>query len=154
MQVKDIMTTDVVSVFVDTEVKDVARILTEKKIHGVPVVDKNKKIIGIVTETNFFANVDGDLYLSKFVKTIQKNKLPDVDDLENKSNINAKATVESIMTKNCVTVDPEMNIGDLFEVFRKRGFYTVPVADKEGVLIGVVTLADIIAMSAKIGHNE
>ncbi|MDX9913807.1 MAG: CBS domain-containing protein [Candidatus Moranbacteria bacterium] len=154
MQVQDIMAKDIISVEPTTEVKDVANLLTEKKIHGVPVVDKDKKVIGIVTETNFFARVNGDLYLSKFVKAIKRNKLPDIGDLDGENEITAKTTVENIMTKNCVTVEPEMNIEELFEVFRKNGFYTIPVADKEGVLVGVVTLADIIAMSAKMNQSE
>lgn len=154
MQVQDIMSKDIISVKPTTEVKDVASMLTEKKIHGVPVVDESNKVIGIVTETNFFARVGGDLYLSTFVKTITKNKLPDVDDLNRKNNITAKTTVENIMTRKCVTVNPEMGIEDLFEVFRKNGFYTIPVVDKEGILVGVVTLADIIAMSAKISQSE
>lgn len=154
MQVQDIMAKDIIFVEPTTEVKDVANLLTEKKIHGVPVVDKDKKVIGIVTETNFFARVDGDLYLSKFVKTIKQNKLPDIGDLDEGNKINSKTTAENIMTKNCVTVDPEMGIEELFEVFRKNGFYTIPVTDKEGVLVGIVTLADIIAMSAKMGHIE
>lgn len=149
MQVKDIMTKDVISVSLHTEVKNVAEILTTKKIHGVPVVDKDKKVIGIVTETNFFAKVDGDLYLSKFVKDVQENKLPDVSDIKEENKINTKTTVEEIMTKNCITVSPEMELEELFEVFRKKGFRTIPVADKDGVLKGVVTLSDIIAISIK-----
>ncbi|MFA6184473.1 MAG: CBS domain-containing protein [Parcubacteria group bacterium] len=148
MQVKDIMSKKVVSVFLDTEVKDVASLLVEKRIHGVPVVDKNNKVIGIITETNFFAKVDGDLYLSKFIKTVTKNKLPDVSDLNSQSQITPKTTVETIMTKKCITVEPEMEIEKLFEVFRKKGFHTIPVTDKEKNLLGIVTLADIINMSA------
>lgn len=154
MQVKDIMSTEVISVTLETEVKEVANILTEKKIHGVPVVDKNNKVIGIVTETNFFARVNGDLYLSKFVKNIKENKLPDVDDLNKKNEITPGTTVENIMTKKCVTVNPDLEIDELFEVFRKRGFYTIPVTDKDNSLVGVVTLADIIAMSAKKSQAE
>ncbi|MFZ2154176.1 MAG: CBS domain-containing protein [Candidatus Moraniibacteriota bacterium] len=149
MQVKDIMVTEVIYVEPETEVSEVARLLTEKRIHGVPVVDKDKKIIGIVTETNFFAQVDGDLYLSKFVKNIKENKLPDVEHLNSEELITAKTTVDSIMTKHCISVTPETPIDELFEIFRKRGFYTIPVADEEDHLLGVVTLADVIAMSAK-----
>lgn len=154
MQVKDIMTKDVISVSLDTEVKDVANLLTEKRIHGVPVIDADKKIIGIVTETNFFAKVDGDLYLSKFVKTIKRNKLPDIDDLNKKNEITSSTKVDSIMTKDCITVSPEMSIEELFEVFRKNGFHTIPVADENKILVGIITLADIIAMSAKINQAE
>ena len=150
MQVKDIMTKDVIFVFDHTTVNNVADILTKERIHGVPVVDKDRKVIGIVTETNFFAKVDGDLYLSKFVKTIKKNKLPDVRDLKNQNEIKVETTVGDIMTKNCVTVSPEMKVEELFEVFRKKGFHTIPVVDKNGILEGIVSLANIIAISVKL----
>ncbi len=150
MQVKDIMIKDVISVFTHTEVKNVAEILTKEKIHGVPVVDSNRKVIGIVTETNFFAKVGGDLYLSKFVKTVQANKLPDITDLNSKNEISPKTTVADIMTEGCVSVSPEMELADLFEVFRKKGFHTIPVTNEEGILEGIVSLSDIIAISAKL----
>jgi len=147
MQVKDIMNADVISVSIDSNVNEAANILVEKKIHGVPVVDENKKIIGIVTETNFFAKVDGDFYLSQFVKNVKKSKLPDVDDLNKNSKITSETKVGEIMTKNCVFVDPEMDTDELFSVFRKYGFHTIPVADSSGILCGIVSIADIIAMS-------
>lgn len=149
MKVKDIMTKDVISVTVDTKVNEVANILTEKRIHGVPVVDENKKVIGIVTETNFFAKVDGDMYLSKFVKKVEENKLPDVASLKKDEEIDSETKVIQIMTESCVTVDENMDTDNLFEVFRKKGYHTIPVADENGRLTGIVSIADIIKMTTK-----
>ena len=67
-----------------------------------------------------------------------------------KNEIKPETTVEDIMTKNCTTVLPEMEIEELFEVFRRKGFRTIPVTDANGILEGVVTLANIIAISAKV----
>lgn len=150
MQVKDIMAKNVMTVTVDTEVKKVVEILTEQRIHGVPVIDEDKKVIGIVTETNFFTRADSDKYMSKFVEAIKEKKLPDPKILKNENEISSQSKVESIMTKNCVTVRPEMDLSELFEVFRKKGYHTIPVADENGVLEGVVTVSDIIAISAKL----
>ena len=147
MKVKEIMNKDVIAVSSDTSVKEVARILTENKIHGVPVIDEGKKIIGIVTETNFFAKVDGEFYLEKFVESVKGSKLPDVDDLNKESKITADTRAEEIMTKDCVFVDPDMEADDLFKVFRKYGFHTIPVAENGGILCGIVSIADLIAMS-------
>lgn len=154
MKVKDIMNKNVIAVSKDTSVKEVARILTENKIHGVPVIDENKKIIGIVTETNFFAKVDGEFYLEKFVESVKESKLPDVDDMNKPSQITAETRVEEIMTKDCIFVDPEMDTDDLFKVFRKYGFHTIPVAENGGVLCGIVSIADLIAMSTSKFDNK
>ncbi|HET8556558.1 MAG TPA: CBS domain-containing protein, partial [Gaiellaceae bacterium] len=50
MNVKDVMTSDVVTVRPDTSLKDVATILTERRISGVPVVDEGGKVVGVVSE--------------------------------------------------------------------------------------------------------
>jgi len=149
MKVKDIMNSKVLSVSADDKVSEVADMLIKNKIHGVPVVDENKKIIGIITETNFFAKVDGDFYLSQFVKNIQENKLPDVEGLTKESKITQETRVYDIMTKDCVFVDPEMETNELFEVFRKHGFHTIPVAKEDGILCGIVSIADIIKMTTE-----
>lgn len=150
MQVKDVMTKEVIAVTIDTDIKDVANILTEKRIHGVPVIDNEKKVIGIVTETNFFSRLRGEEGLSDFVKNIKENKLPDVKHFNDKNEIESITKVENIMTKNCTTVSVEMDITELFEIFRKKGYHTIPVANKDGVLEGIVTIADIISISAKL----
>lgn len=149
MKVKDIMNKDVIAVSVDTSVSEVATILTENKIHGVPIVDENRKIIGIVTETNFFAKVDGEFYLAQFVENIKENKLPDVDGLNAENKITSETKVGEIMTENCIYVDPEMDADDLFKTFRKYGFHTIPVATEGGILCGIVSIADIIKMSTE-----
>lgn len=147
MKVKDIMNPDVISVAAEDKVSEVAEILVKNKIHGVPVVDENKKIIGIITETNFFAKVDGDFYLTQFVENVKENKLPDVDGLGNENKITPETRVYDIMTKECVYVDPETEVDELFKVFRKHGFHTIPVAVEGGILCGIVSIADIIKMS-------
>jgi CBS-domain-containing membrane protein len=154
MQVKDIMTKDVIAVSLDTKVHKVAEILTQERIHGVPVIDQDKKVIGIVTETNFFTKVDGDLYLAKFVKVIKLKKLPDIDNLNNadRIKISHNTKVSEIMTLNCITVTDEMDLDELFEIFRKKGYHTLPVINDKKVLVGIVTVADIIAMSSKFAQ--
>lgn len=147
MKVKDIMNKEVVAVSADTAVSEVAGILVEKKIHGVPVVNEENKIIGIITETNFFAKVDGDFYLTQFVQNVKESKLPDPEDLSKENKITPETRVYDIMTKDCIYVDPEMETDELFEVFRKYGFHTIPVATEGGKLCGIVSIADIIKMS-------
>ena len=147
MKVKDIMTKDVISVGVDAEMIEVAKILTEKRIHGVPVVE-HKKVVGIITETDFYAREEHSLYLPSFIEFVKKFKLSkdapvfEKDDLKNI----LKAEAGDIMTEGCVSIDPESEIEDLFEIFKREGFHTLPVIDGSGELCGRVTLADVIAL--------
>lgn len=148
MKVKDIMTKDVVSVGVDNEMAEVAKILTEKRIHGVPVVEE-KKVIGIITETDFFVGTEHSLYLPSFIEFVKKFKLSNdtLDFRKNELKNILKAKAADIMTNDCVTIDPEGDIEELFEIFKKRGFHTVPVVDGNKNLCGIVTLADVIALA-------
>jgi len=50
MQAKDIMTSDVITVKLNSTVEEVAKIFIEKKISGVPVVDEEQRIVGIISE--------------------------------------------------------------------------------------------------------
>lgn len=52
--VRDIMRHDVVSVASDQTIQDVAEALTKRSIHGVPVIDRDSTVVGIVTESDFF----------------------------------------------------------------------------------------------------
>jgi len=53
MNVRDLMTTDVVVTHPETPLKDVARLLVEHRISGVPVVDTDRRVVGVVTEADF-----------------------------------------------------------------------------------------------------
>ena len=146
MKVKDIMTNNVICVNLDTEISEIAKILTEKRIHGVPVV-KNEKVVGIITETDFFVGNKHSLYLPSFIEFIKDFKISQKAPLTNKLEFHSimKSKAEDIMTKRCVSVDPDMEIEDLLHVFKEEGFHTLPVIDKEGNLCGIVTLSDIIS---------
>ena len=61
MQVKDIMTPDVVTVSPRTSIEQVATLLLEKRISAVPVVTKNNKIVGIVSEGDLAHRLDEDI---------------------------------------------------------------------------------------------
>ena len=50
MNAKEIMSKNVITVFPDNSIEELAKILTENNISGAPVIDKDKKVIGIVTE--------------------------------------------------------------------------------------------------------
>ena len=54
MLIKDIMTQDVITVSKETPLKEAAGLLAKFRVHGLPVVDGNKKVVGIVTESDFF----------------------------------------------------------------------------------------------------
>jgi len=139
----DIMTRDVITVKKDHTVNQVIEILMNKNISGVPVVDDEEKVIGIVTE--------GDLiYRSKKLEipryfTILDSYifLDNTKKMEEQIRKMVGYRVEDIMTKDVVTVEEEDTIEDIATIMTKKNVNRVPVL-KNGKLVGIVTRRDII----------
>jgi CBS domain-containing protein len=147
MLVKQIMTKKVISVEPKTKVTDVAQLLTKHRIHGVPVVEGGK-IMGIITETDFFIKDKEltNLYLPSYIDFLKKAKFAHKVSLGKKSKINKllKAKAEDIMTADCFTVSPTLDAKELLKIIIAKKYFTIPVVNKEGKLTGIVTQSDII----------
>jgi CBS domain-containing protein len=139
----DIMTTEVITVKKGTTLKDLARILYDGHINGVPVVDDEGALIGIICESDLIrkdkklhiptvvAVFDAVFYLEspkKFEKEIQR--------------INA-STVEDLYTKEVLTVDEKTLVDEIATLMTEKKIYTIPVVD-DNRLVGVIGKADLI----------
>ncbi len=148
MKVKDLMSKKVFTVKKDTTVEEIAHILTENNISGVPVVDDQDKVIGIVTqkdllykeiEPRFPAVVEilGGLIFLKGVKHYQE---------ELKKLVAIKA--EDLMTKKVVTVSEDDDIEKVAELMVERDINRIPVL-KDGKLSGIIGRADVVRYIAQ-----
>jgi acetoin utilization protein AcuB len=145
MKIEDIMIRDVISVTAETPVSKVADIIFQNHFHGVPVIE-NEKVIGIITENDFFLKGFGDLYLPSYLKFIEENKMAEnLKDGEKEKIIKLiSAKAKDIMSVDCLTFDPEMDIQEMIETVKKTKFTTFPVVDGEKKLVGIVTMLDVI----------
>jgi len=145
MQIKEIMTREVVSVRPDTKVVEVARLLTSKAVHGVPVINKKDIVVGIITLSDFFIKGYPDLYLPSYIDFLKKTSFHDKLDPKQKEHSAKlmKATAEDIMTKDCVTVPEEMDTNDLLERYSTSSLKTIPVTNSAGKIVGIVARSDI-----------
>jgi CBS domain-containing protein len=146
MLVQDIMSRNVVSVFLETKLAEVATILFGNKFNGVPVVE-NGKPVGIVTGADFFTK-DSNIFLPSYVNFIEKNKI--MGELSNENHekveklLNLKA--KDIMTSNCESVLGSMSLEKLILFFKVTQYKTIPVIDETGKLVGIVTRSDILKL--------
>jgi len=132
----------------DTKVTEVADILFRHGFHGLPIVE-NHKVVGILTENDFFVKDQEVLFLPAYVNFLKDNSSLDNLSEEKKNKIKRLLSLEAkdLMTKNPVTVPPDMDVADLLEFIRKNRFNTLPVTDDQKCLLGVVTLVDVIGMT-------
>lgn len=148
LKIKDIMTTKVMTVTPDTTVKEAAALLADKDISGVPVLE-NGRLVGIFSESDILRSLkmtQKDIHM--VYPSVSPLGIAFQEEVTQREILEAygeagKMPVKEVMTKQVVTVDPEMTINDAILKMRDRKINRLPVLDK-GVLVGIVTRGDII----------
>ncbi|WP_435550153.1 CBS domain-containing protein [Desulfobacterium sp. N47] len=141
--VKDIMKTDVITVMPETEVIQAAKILLENHINGVPVVDKNGKLAGILCQSDIISQQKKFPVPSLFAFLDGFISIPSMKHIEKEVQKIAAVTVEHAMSVNPVTVKSDTSIEAVAALMVDNNFHTLPVVD-DGKLIGIVGKEDIL----------
>jgi len=147
-QAKDIMTRDVVTVRESLSVRDLARILSEKKISGAPVMDAEGTIIGVVTENDLIdqtKKVHIPTVMAFFDSFVF---LENPDRLEKDLKKMAASTVADICTREVVMVDQNTPLDELATLMSEKNVHTLPVMDM-GKMVGIIGKSDIIRTLAQ-----
>jgi len=142
--VKDILTTEVITVSPDTEIVKAAKILMEKRINGIPVVDKGR-LVGILCQSDLIAQQKKFPVPSLFTFLDGYISLTSEKHLEKEIQKIAATTVEQAMTPNPVTVTPDTPIDEVATLMVDKNFHTLPVVT-EDELIGVVGKEDVLKL--------
>lgn len=137
ISVGEIMTQRVVSVRKDTDIKEAARLLSENRISGMPVIDEDGKVIGIVSEADILASA-GVKKEHRFVDTL-KRLLGEPAPSGKRGEY-----VREIMTSPAITTSPDADIRDVARILDAKRIKRLPVVDEKGRLIGIISRADII----------
>lgn len=146
MKVEDIMTTDVISVQIGTSLIEVAKLLKENKLHSLPIIDEKRRLIGIVTEMDFFIKDAASSYLPQWIELMGQIKEGSAFSLKEQEKLDyvIDLRAQDIMTTEVVTVGPETYVKELMDIFKKTRFKTFPVIDRNKALVGIVSLVDVI----------
>jgi len=143
LKVKDIMTTELITVSPETEIVQATKLLLENRINGVPVTDETGKLVGILCQSDLIAQ-QKKLPIPSFF-TLLNGLIPLISDKQLEKQIQkiAAITVAQAMTPNPVTVQPDMDIEEVAALMVDRNFHTIPVVD-EGELVGIVGKEDML----------
>lgn len=137
MRVQDVMTKGVISITKYEPIMQVADILTEKNISGLPVVDKDRRVLGIITQADILSMIG--VSREHTFKDLLKHMLGEPLPLRKMGD-----TVGDIMTSPALTIKPSANIAEAVKIMDERKIRRLTVVDEKGVLIGIVTRADIL----------
>jgi CBS domain-containing protein len=143
LSVKDIMSSDPVTVSPDTDIFEAAKTLIEKKINGMPVVDAAGKLVGVLTQSDLIHQQARIKLPSVFTLLGGFVPLPASKDLEDEMEKMAALTVGEAMSEKVVSVTPETSIQEVADIMLDDQMHTLPVVDG-GKLVGIVGKEDVL----------
>jgi len=139
MKVAEIMTGDVITVQPRTSLKEVAAILAERRISGVPVVEEDGKIVGVVSEADILFKERGPSERKGIFAVFTD---PDYG-MAGQLKLEARTAGEA-MTAPAQTIAPWRQVWSAAVQMLDQGVNRLPVVDSEGRLVGIVTRADLV----------
>lgn len=145
---KDIMTKDVIAVTPDTKVERLAKLLTEHKISGMPVLDENGKLVGIVTENDLISR-NKRLHIPTVVTIFDAIiYLESPKKLEEEMRKIIGTSVSDICTKKVITIEEDTSLTEIATIMSEKKIHLLPVmrGDK---LLGIVGKADLVRALAE-----
>ncbi len=149
MKAKDVMTSPVVSVEQDTPVLQAIRIMMQKRISGLPVVDKSSHLIGIVTESDFLrrAETGTQRRRARWLEfLVGPGRLADEYTRSHGSKVG------EVMTPDPVSVTEDTPLAEIVKLMEKRRIKRVPVV--RGVfVVGIISRANLLHALATVSHG-
>jgi CBS domain-containing protein len=141
---KSIMTPSVVTVTPETSIGELSKIMIENKISGVPVIDKEGKLVGIITEADVirenikvpFPFFSDPLMMSGYIADFEKYNEDIKDYLDIK--------VEQIMNHRVKTANLSTPVSEVADMMVSNRVNRIPVIDENKKVVGIITRADII----------
>ena len=155
MRAMDVMTTNVVTVRPDTTVQEVARILSEQGISGVPVVDADNRVLGIVSEGDLLHRIETGTERRPERRTGRRRSwwLDTIGRDEELARDYVKShgrTAGDVMTREVVSVNDTTELADVATLLETKRIKRVPVL-KDGKLVGIVSRANLVRALAAAG---
>ena len=129
--VKDIMVTKLVTLSPDMHIQQAISLLLKHRISGAPVVDDEKKLVGVLSEKDCLRIFANGAY----------NNLPG-------------GVVDQYMSKTLTTIEADTDLFTVADIFFKNSFRRLPVQDTDGRLVGQVSRCDVLEGSRQIWETS
>jgi CBS domain-containing protein len=142
MKVKDVMTKNAIKVGLSTGIREIYNIFCKKNVGGVPVVDADNRLMGMVTKTEFldvlipdYFDLIGDfLFIDDFGAL--EERLESIPSLE-------LFIAEDLMIREVVTINQDASLMKAPALMNKYNVRRLPVVDDDKRLVGIITRMDL-----------
>ncbi|MCZ4606578.1 CBS domain-containing protein [Streptomyces sp. Lzd4kr] len=139
--VGEVMTAEVVHARRETSFKDVARLLDKHRISGLPVVDHDDKVLGVISETDLIRRQAAPPQPD----TGRRFRIGPLRRAARAAAARARATTaEQLMSTPAITVHPEQRVAEAARTMERHRIERLPVVDEEDRLIGIATRRDLL----------
>ena len=136
-RVRDVMTQEVVTVNEHASFKDVAMLIAERRVSAVPVLDREGRVLGVVSEADLVLKEEypegppeGRMFQGRRRRIAQAKAAGD--------------TAAELMTAPAVTIGPDASVAEAARLLHRHGIKRLPVVDPAGPLLGIVSRADLL----------
>ena len=143
LKAKDIMATELITVSPATPVIEAARILLEKRINGLPVLNEAGQLVGIICQSDLVAQQKRFPIPSVFNLLDGLIPITSTKALEKEMQKIAASRVSEAMSSHPETVSPETSLEDIATLMVSKGFHTLPVVEG-GKLVGIIGKEDVL----------
>jgi CBS-domain-containing membrane protein len=134
-RVKDVMTTNVAAVGPDASYQDMIAVLRTHRVSGLPVVDADGVVLGVVSETDL---------LARRPMTGRQGWLP-----RRRHMTVAELSAGDLMTEPAVTTSPDELVSSVARLMSSRKLRRLPVVDRRGHLVGIVCRSDVLSVFSR-----
>ncbi|MBF0335262.1 MAG: CBS domain-containing protein [Alphaproteobacteria bacterium] len=139
MRAAEIMTREVATILPDTPLTVVADMLLRRRISGVPVVEKDGRLVGIVSEADLMWRVEqGERRRSWWATLLAGRPLAAADYIKTHG-----TRAADVMTAEVITIDEDTALDEVLDLFDKRRVKRVPVV-RDGRVVGIVSRSDLL----------
>ncbi len=150
---KEIMSSPAISINEEKTLQELIKLLADHAISGLPVVNDKEEVTGIISDTDI-------IRYSQKIDVVPTSNLSgwispytDVSELATLSSGRErlhKTTVKEVMTKKVFSVNEETSANEIARLMNRRKINRVPVVNKAGKLLGIITRADMVQCMAKM----
>jgi CBS domain-containing protein len=153
MRAMDVMTTNVITVGPNTSVQEVATLLSERGISGVPVVDAEDRVVGIVSEGDLLHRIEtGTERRVERRRSWWLDRIGSDEDLARDYVKSHGRTVKDVMTREVISVTDTTELADIATLLETKSIKRVPVI-RDGKLVGIVSRANLVRALAAAGTH-
>jgi cytochrome c2/CBS domain-containing protein len=153
MRAMDVMTPHVITVDPDTSVQALARLLSERGISGVPVVDRDERLVGTVSEGDLLHRPEtGTERRIEHRRSRWLDRIASDEDLAREYTKSHGRKVKDVTTSNVISVTDTMELTDVATLLETKRIKRVPVV-RDGKIIGIISRANLVRALAATGSE-